>query len=125
MSTESKTAQLITKLIRETAKGNVKWEVEDAPRALNAETEQSVPLYLQTEYKGKTLGVFDLRTKYFTDVDEYYWSEGVGFCIVDDKRRVVWESRESSPALLDLFNTAREQASGIDEILDDLLGDET
>lgn len=125
MSTESKTAQLITKLIRETAKGNVKWEVEDAPRALNAETEQSVPLYLETEYKGKTLGVFDLRTKYFTDVDEYYWSEGVGFCIVDDKRRVVWESRESSPALLDLFNTAREQASGIDEILDDLLGDET
>lgn len=125
MSTESKTAQLITKLIRETAKGNVKWEVEDAPRALNAETEQSVPLYLETEYKGKTLGVFDLRTKYFTDVDEYYWSEGVGFCIVDDKRRVVWESRESSPALLDLFNTAREQASGIDDILDDLLGDET
>lgn len=125
MSTESKTAQLITKLIRETAKGNVKWEVEDAPRALNAETEQSVPLYLETEYKGKTLGVFDLRTKYFTDVNEYYWSEGVGFCIVDDRRRVVWESRESSPALLDLFNTAREQASGIDEILDDLLGDET
>lgn len=123
MSTESKTAQLITKLIRETAKGNVKWEVEDAPRALNAETEQSVPLYLQTEYKGKTLGVFDLRTKYFTDVDEYYWSEGVGFCIVDERGRVVWESRESSPALLDLFNTAREQASGIDDILDGLLDD--
>lgn len=123
MSTESKTAQLITKLIRETAKGNVKWEVEDAPRSLNAETEQSVPLYLQTEYKGKTLGVFDLRTKYFTDVDEYYWSQGVGFCIVDDMGRVVWESRESSPALVDLFNTAREQASGIDDILDNLLED--
>ncbi|GLP99116.1 hypothetical protein GCM10007891_09700 [Methylophaga thalassica] len=123
MRTESKTAQLITKLIRETAKGNVMWEVVDAPRALNAETEQSVPLYLQTEYKGKTLGVFDLRTKYFTDVDEWYWSEGVGFCIVDDRGRVVWESREASPALLDLFNTAREQASGIDDILDDLIGD--
>lgn len=123
MDTGSKTAQLITKLIRETAKGSVKWEVEDAPRSLNAETEQSVPLYLQTEYKGKTLGVFDLRTKNFTDIDEYYWSEGVGFCIVDDRGRVVWELRESSPALLDLFNTAREQASGIDDILDNLLED--
>ncbi len=123
MNTGSKTAQLITKLIRETAKGSVKWEVEDAPRSLNAETEQSVPLYLQTEYKGKTLGVFDLRTKNFTDIDEYYWSEGVGFCIVDDRGRVVWELRESSPALLDLFNTAREQASGIDDILDNLLED--
>lgn len=123
MSTENKTAQLITKLIRESAKGNVKWNVEEAPRSLNYETEQSVPLYLQTEYKNKTLGVYDLRSKHFTDVDEYYWSKSIGFCIVDDEGRVVWESNESSPALLDLFNTAREQAAGIDDILDDLLND--
>ena len=123
MSTENKTAQLITKLIRETAKGNVQWEVKDAPRSLNNETEQSVPLYLQAEYKGKLLGVYDLRSKNFTDVDEYYWSESIGFCIVDSRGRVVWESNEHSPALLDLFNTAREQASGIDDILDDLLSD--
>lgn len=123
MSTENKTAQLITKLIRETAKGNIEWKVVDAPRSLNHETEQSVPLYLQTEYKGETLGLYDLRTKYFTDVDEYYWTEGVGFCIVDNRGRVIWETRESSPALLDLFNTAREQAAGIDDILDNLLED--
>jgi hypothetical protein len=121
MSTENKTAQLITKLIRETAKGNVKWVVEEAPRSLNYETEQSVPLYLQTKYKDKTLGIYDLRSKHFTDVDEYYWSESIGFCIVDNKGRVVWELKEYSPALLDLFNTAREQAAGIDDILDNLL----
>jgi len=123
MSTENKTAQLITKLIRETSKGNVKWEVRDAPRSLNNETEQSVPLYLQTKYKNKLLGVYDLRSKYFTDVDEYYWSESVGFCIVDSEDRVIWEANESSPALVDLYRTAREQAAGIDDILDDLLGD--
>lgn len=123
MSTESKTAQLITKLIRETAKGNIKWQVKDAPRALNHDTEQSVPLYLQAEYKGKNLGVYDLRIKSFYDEHEYYWSESIGFCIVDDFGRVVWESSEYSPALRDLFSTAREQASGIDDILDDLLGD--
>jgi hypothetical protein len=123
MSTESKAAQLITKLIRETAKGNVKWEVEDAPRSLNNETEQSVPLYLQTKYKGKVLGVYDLRTKHFTDEEVFHWSEGIGFCIVDERGRVVWENQERSPALLDLFNTAREQASGIDDILDNLLDD--
>lgn len=123
MSTENKTAQLITKLIRETAKGNVKWVVEEAPRSLNFETEQSVPLYLQTKYKDKILGIYDLRSKHFTDVDEYYWSESIGFCIVDNKGRVVWELKEYSPALLDLFNTAREQVAGIDDILDDLLSD--
>jgi hypothetical protein len=123
MSTKNKTAQLITKLIRETSKGNVKWEVKDAPKSLNCETEQSVPLYIQTEYKGKLLGVYDLRSKYFTDVDEYYWSESIGFCIVDSEDRVIWEANEASPALLDLYKTAREQAAGIDDILDDLLGD--
>ena len=123
MSTDTKTAQLITKLIRETAKGNIKWEVKDAPDSLNYETEQSVPLYLQAEYKGKLLGIYDLRTKSFYDEHAFYWSESIGFCIVDRMGQVIWESNEYSPALLDLFNTAREQASGIDDILDDLLSD--
>lgn len=123
MSTENKTAQLITKLIRETAKGNVKWVVEEPPRSLNYETEKSVPLYLQAEYKNKILGLYDIRSKNYTDVEEYYWSDSIGFCIVDNQGRVVWESNEYSPALLDLFNTAREQAAGLDDILDDLLSD--
>ncbi len=123
MSTENKTAQLITKLIRETFKGNVQWEVKDAPRSLNFETEQSVPLYIQTEYKGKLLGVYDLRSKHFTDIDESHWSQSVGFCIVDDEDRVIWEANETSPALVDLYKAAREQAAGIDDILNDLLGD--
>lgn len=123
MNTDTKTAQLITKLIRETAKGNIEWEVKDAPDSLNYETEQSVPLFLQTEYKGRLLGVYDLRIKSFYDEHAFYWSEGIGFCIVDKAGRVLWESNEHSPALLDLFNTAREQASGIDDILDDLLSD--
>ncbi len=123
MNLKNRTSQLITKLIRETAKGNLSWTVKDAPRALNCETEQSVPLYLEANYKGRNLGVYDLRRKNFTDVDEYYWSESVGLCIVDERGRVLWETCESSPALFDLFNSAREQASGIDEILDDLLED--
>lgn len=121
MNTENKTAQLITKLIRETSKGNIKWVVKDAPRSLNYETENSVPLYLQADYKGKLLGIYDIRSKYFTDVDEYYWSESIGFCIVDSQGRVIWQANEKSPALFDLYNTAREQASGINDIIDDLL----
>jgi hypothetical protein len=120
MTTENKIAQLITKLIRETAKGNVKWKIEKAPRSLNYETESSVPLYLQTEYKGKLLGIYDHRSKYFNE-GEGYWHEGIGFCIVNGGGKVIWVLNDYSPALLDLFNTAREQVSGIDDILDDLL----
>lgn len=35
--------------------------------------------------------------------------------------RVVWEANEYFPALLDLFNTAREKAAGLDDILNDLI----
>lgn len=121
MERENKTMQLITKLIRETAKGEIKWRVKDAPKSLNQATEREVPLYLETSYKGKFLGIYDVRSKSFFDEHAFYWSESVGFCIVDIGGRVVWELNEYFPALLDLFNTAREQASGINEIIDDLL----
>ena len=123
MKRETKTMQLITKLIRETAKGEIKWSVEDVPRSLNQATEREVPLYLETEYKGKLLGIYDVRSKNFFDEHAFYWNESIGFCIVDSDRRVVWELDEYFPALLDLFNTAREQASGVNDIIDDLLGE--
>lgn len=123
MNTDSKAVKLITKLIRETASGKVQWEVTEPPSALNEATESVVPIYLQAKYKDVIIGVYEIRTKGFYDEHDFYWSESIGFCIVDPKGRVVWEANEYSPALLDLFNTAREQASGIDDILDDLLGD--
>ena len=117
----SKTEQLVKKLLIETKNGNVKWDVCEAPRSLNQDTEQSVPLFLKAEYKGKYIGVYDLRTKHFYDEDEFYWSESIGLCIVDDSDRVVWEANEYFPALLDLFNIAREKAAGLDDILNDLI----
>ena len=122
MTTENKTAQLITKLIRATAKGKIKWKIKEAPRSLIYETESSVPLYLQTEYNGKLLGIYDHRSKCFYE-GEAYWHEGIGFCIVTEDGKVIWKLNEDFLALRDLFNTAREQASGIDDILDDLLNE--
>lgn len=121
MSENSKTEQLVKKLLVESKNGNIKWDVYETPRSLNQETEQSVPLFLKTEYKGKSIGVYDLRTKHFYDEHEFYWSESIGLCIVDENDRVVWEANEYFPALLDLFNAAREKAAGLDDILDDLI----
>jgi hypothetical protein len=117
----SKTEQLVKKLLNETLNGDVKWEVRETPRSLNQDTEQTVPLFLQTEYKGKYIGVYDLRTKHFYEEHEFYWSESIGFCIVDESDRVVWKASEYFPALLDLFNIAREKAAGLDDILNDLI----
>ncbi len=123
MNIESKTAQLVTKLMRETAEGSVSWKVEDVPDALWKGTESIIPLYLQTNYKGTRIGIYEVRSKHFYDEPEYYWTEGLGLCVVDPYGKVTWESREYSPALQSLYETAREDASGIDNILDDLLND--
>ena len=123
MTMKSKTTLLVEKLTQETLAGNITWDIVDAPSSMNQETESSVPLFLQTTYKSKIFGIYDIRTKSFYDEHDYYWSEGIGFCVLDDSKRVVWESGEYSPSMLELFNVAREQASGIDDIFDDLLND--
>ncbi len=121
LTMSSKTEQLVRKLTTATKNNEVKWCVYETPISLNKDTEQSVPLFLKTEYKEKHIGVYDLRTKHFYDEDAFYWSESIGLCIVDNRDRVVWEANEYFPTLLDLFNLAREKAAGLDDILNDLI----
>jgi len=121
MSENSKTEQLVKQLLVESKSGNIKWDVYETPRALNQETEQKVHLFLKTEYKGKSIGVYDLRTKDFYDEHEFYWSESIGLCIVNENDLVIWEANEYFPELLDLFNVAREKSAGLEDILDDLI----
>lgn len=123
MKIESKAEQLITKLIRETSSGGVSWSIENVPTGLNIGSEDVFPLYLETVYKDKNIGVYQRRYKSFVDEYDFHWNESVGFCITDDERRIVWEYEERSPLLLNLYSTAREQASGIGDLFDDLLGE--
>lgn len=123
MGTESKAEQLITKLIRETTSGSVSWSIRSTPFGLDHGTEDIIPLYLETNYKGQRIGVYLRRYKSFVDEYDFHWSEDIGFCLTDGEGRVVWEYEERSPTLVDLFSTAREQASGIGDLLDDLLGE--
>ncbi|CAI4158165.1 conserved hypothetical protein [Alteromonas macleodii] len=117
MDFNSEKEQLVTQLIRETNDGNVRWRVKPPPYSLNQATENYVPLYIETDYRDARIGVYELRQKYFTDVDEYHWTETLGICIVQESETVVWQVEEYSPALKELFNMARHQASGISSIL--------
>lgn len=123
MTTKTKTEQLVNALLYETNEGKITWCVIEPPRSLTDETEQSVPLFLKTEYKGKCIGVYDLRSKYFYDEHQFYWTENIGLCIIDSQGRVIWEANSYFPKLLDLFNLAREKASGLDDILGDIIDD--
>ncbi|WP_252176155.1 hypothetical protein [Endozoicomonas sp. 4G] len=117
MDFNSEKEQLITQLIRETIANNLTWAVKPPPYSLKQATENYVPLYIEGEYRNTRIGIYEIRQKYFTDIDEYHWTENLGICIVQDPEIVVWQVEEYSPALKELFNMARHQASGIRGIL--------
>ncbi|EJG0650562.1 hypothetical protein C2F74_RS23245 [Vibrio parahaemolyticus] len=109
--------RLITQLLRETLSNKIGWSVVEPPRSMVYATDNYVPLYLETNFNNTRLGIYELRFRHFTDYDEYYWSETLGICIVKDHDIVVWKVEEYSPALRELFDLARERASGLGGLL--------
>lgn len=117
MNSSNEKDLLVTQLLRETLTNNLNWQVLEPPFALNRATERVVPLYLQCHFKGATIGVYEVRGKNYIDVDEYYWAENLGICITMESGIVVWQDEEYSPALRDLYQMARQQASGLRRML--------
>ena len=117
MNTGNEKDQLITQLTRETISGNIKWGVTQPPYAFTHATEKVVPLYLQTTFRGSSIGVYEIRYRHFTDEDTFYWLEDLGICIVNQDGIVTWNFEQYSPALNELYQMAREQASGLSSLL--------
>lgn len=123
MQVKDKVNKLIVKLLRDTLTGKVKWTAGAAPRALLEATDDRIPLYLYTELGSRGIAVYQRR---WQDVDDERgipsWHERPGLCIFEGERnKPVWEYDRYSPALRDLIRTARDQAAGADELLDELI----
>ena len=125
MIPDDKITALIVKLNKLTSLGKIEWEVEDAPRAIIRGTDDHIPLYMTTCYKGQQFGLYQHRYQsYDGEHDRFYWSEQVKLAILDRESRVLWESPHLYSALFDLFETARKKVSNIDALVDDLLSDD-
>ncbi|MDF3867963.1 hypothetical protein P3W53_26085 [Pseudomonas denitrificans (nom. rej.)] len=126
MFPENKEASLIIKLNRLTSLKTIEWRAEDVPHYIVSGTENIVPIFMSTEYKGQTFGLYQCRYPWFDgDRDRFFWSEKIVLCILNRAAGiVVWENSEDSSVLNDLFSTARHQVANIDGILDDLLSDD-
>ncbi|MCB5186140.1 hypothetical protein LG201_13075 [Methylobacillus gramineus] len=121
MSIEAKTTQLVTTLLRETLENNLNWNLRKPPNGLVQATDQVVPLFLQTVFKKKKIGIYEARRKHYIDDQDYTWTEKIGLCVVDDDDNVVWESPlEYSAILHNLYSVVREKVAGIDELFDSL-----
>lgn len=124
MISDDKSTALVVKLNKLTSLGQIEWEVEDAPRSIIRGTDDHIPLFMATRYKGQRFGIYQHRYQsYDGDHDRFYWSEKVVLAILDRENRVLWEIPHSSSALYDLFETVRKKVSNIDYLLDEILSD--
>ena len=125
MPNDTKISRLILRLTKATADGEIKWEGDNPPVTMGMASDDVIPFYLEAEYKGQNIALFERRSReYDGEHDTFYWSGADSIAIIGPhpRREVIWEHQENSSALGNLIRIARESASGIDGILDDLLG---
>ncbi|MFO1431347.1 MAG: hypothetical protein U1F76_14595 [Candidatus Competibacteraceae bacterium] len=122
MSSESKVKRLILELTRATVEGKLDWEIKPSPDILSAGTNDVIPTYYETTFKGQTIGLFQRR--YLTPSVEYngfLWNESTVLVFLDSTRKVIWEYSEFQSALYNLFQVVRDSCADVEEILDKLL----
>ncbi len=125
MIIDEKIVNLIVKLNKLTSQGMITWEVEDPPRTIVRGTDDHIPLFMVTRYKGQRFALYQHRYQSFSmEFEQLFWNERITLAILDNEDRVLWEEREQSSALYDLFETTRRKVSDIDSLIDDLLSDD-
>lgn len=123
MPTESEINRLLGEITKATVSSKLSWELRTPPKGLEAGTNDIFPVYMQVLYKSQSIGLYERRYKeYFSDFDSFLWTSRIGLVFIDSAGRVVWEYEEPSVALSNLFQVARESASGVDSIVSRLLG---
>ena len=125
LESEDKITALLVKLNRLTSLDNLQWNLEEAPRPLSRGTDDYIPFFMATQYKGQRFGLYQQRYQsYDGDRDRFYWNERLVLAILDFDGRALWETQRQYSALNDLFETARRKVANVDGIIDNLLEDD-
>lgn len=121
MAFQDKVEILIGKLAKDTVEGNLEWSIKTPPSGLTEFSEYKYPLYLSAVLNEKTVGLYSYKYKHFHDEEYFSWSEAVGLCLTDGVK-VLWEYNKKTPGLKNLFKAASQQASGVESLIDELIG---
>lgn len=125
MTADDKITSLVVKLNKLTSLKQLDWEVQEAPRAILRGTDDHIPIFMTCTYKGKHFGLYEHRyQEYDGEHSRYYWTNRIVLAILDREDRALWETPSQIPALFDLFETVRTRVSNVDDILNELLGDD-
>jgi hypothetical protein len=119
MNKERKLLKFITELIRKTINNEIIWKKISIPNSLIKGTNHIIPICFQALINGKYFILFKRRYKFYTDYDEFEWSEQINIATIDDvSDEIIWENTDNLPNLGDLFIQVQNKVSGIDDFLD-------
>ncbi|MDX7085065.1 hypothetical protein [Serratia marcescens] len=118
---QDKSIKLILALNKKTKNKSLLWRVVDTPSSFDDGTEDKIPVLYVCTYKQKTLALYLRRYKHFYDEHDFYWTEKKCLAIINERHQILFEVDEQGQAINDLYSTVTEQASGIDDLLNDLL----
>jgi len=128
----------IARLTKLTQEGNLKWSTVSPSGVLVNDEGQRVESTFIADHKNKRLRLYKKRFKVedpdpnplvtkimsFPFVRKYpYWESHIYLELIDEYGRSLWTFPEVS-ALSDLLTSVKYQASGVKELLDDLLKEE-
>ncbi len=117
---EDKASKLLGQVLRATYSGSISWRLSNAPVSVTRATDNFVPVFLEADYKGNVIVVYEERYKHWTDEENYTWTSGIRFGLYVDGA-VVTEFVKWSPLLRQLYEEAKKNASGVESIIDNML----
>ncbi len=121
MPTESQISKLLMDITRRTIEGGLEWEMAMMPPPLRRGTSDIIDDYFETMYKNQKIAVYERKYRaYDGEHDESYWTSDAHLAIIQDSG-AVWETSADSARIWALLKLARDSATGIDSVFEDLL----
>lgn len=118
---QDKVTKLVLTLNKSTKFKNMMWIAYSTPSYFLEGTDDVISVLYLSEYKEKEFALYVRKYKYYYDEHEYVWAQRICLAVINDGKNIIWETDKPEQPLSDLYATVTEQASGIDDLLDDLL----
>ncbi|GEM_PF-4170926 len=120
---EERASTAVSKILRETKENTLVWSINLLLRDYNflGVEETLLGNYYSTTIKDKSLRIYKVKTRYFTDYNEYMW---VDVCVLEFYNfyngATEWRFPDTN-ATSDLYEAVMTQTARMDEFFDDYL----
>jgi hypothetical protein len=122
----TKEYRFVSKIIKETLEGKIKWETARTNPTSISLSERLIDFPYKTVIDEKIFRLFKYESKYFIDEERFEWTTGYRLEMIQDSSEKSLYTFPETRNLSDLYDEIRRQIAGIDDFLNNYLkGDES